>query len=158
MKDKIIWREEVRQLKDLKPFENNPRTVPSEQFKKLIENIQENGFTNRLLVTQDNLVLGGNQRLRALKKLGYTEIQVLVPDRELTREQIDRINVTDNLSAGVWDFDMLGNLFDAEQLIEWGMPPVILGKSHFDVSDEEEKPNKVKEKKAIECPNCGEFF
>lgn len=156
---KIAWHEEVRKLSDLKLYENNPRTVPKDQFKALIENIQEVGFTNRLLITTDNLVLGGNQRLKALKKLGFKEINVLVPDRDLTLDEIERINITDNLSAGNWDFDILGNLFDAEKLIDWGMPPLMLGKSHYDVSDEDEKPkSRAKEKKPIECPNCGELF
>lgn len=157
---KIIWHEEVRKLADLKPFESNPRTVPKEQFNALIENIKEVGFTNRLIITKDNLVLGGNQRLKALKKLGFKEVKVLVPDRELTQKEIDRINVTDNLSAGNWDTDILGNMFDAQELIDWGMPPQMVGRSHYSVDEEEdEKPkSRIKEKKPVECPNCGEIF
>lgn len=154
--EKITWRQEKRKLSDLKPYGENPRTISKSNFNALVKNIKESGYTNRLIVNTDNTVLGGNQRLKALKELGYKEIDVLVPEIELTKEQEERINVTDNLSAGAWDFDILGNSFDAEKLIEWGMPPEWLGQSHFDVSEDSDE--KIKETKVKTCPHCGEIL
>jgi site-specific DNA-methyltransferase (adenine-specific) len=118
----ITWSQQKRKLSELKEYDDNPRKVPKETYAALIKNIQANGYTNRLIVNTSNVVLGGNQRLRALRELGYNEIDVLVPNVELTEEQENRINITDNLSAGIWDFDVLANLYEPEQLIDWGMP------------------------------------
>ena len=151
----LIWIEEIVALKDLKPYPNNPRRIPKERFNALVKNIEASGYTNRLIVNQDNIVLGGNQRLKALKKLKYELVAVLKPSIHLTKEQEERINVTDNLSAGDFDFDMLGNLFDVEQLLEWGMPANL-----FDVDDEDIRGEEKTEgsKKTKICPNCGEIL
>ena len=152
----IIWAQEKRKLKDLKPHPDNPRCVDKDQFNALVKNIEANGYTNRLIINADNVVLAGNQRLKALKKLGFNEVDVLVPNIPLTKEQEDRINVTDNLSAGSFDFDILGNNFEPQQLIDWGMPPHMLGVSHFDFNEEQE--SNVKERKVKTCPHCGEIL
>lgn len=152
----IKWAHERRNLSELIPNPNNPRTITKDNYKKLIKNIKRNGYASRLIINTDNTVLCGNQRLKALGELGYTEIDVLVPNLTLTNEQIDDITVTDNLSAGAWDFDSLGNSWDPVKLIEWGMPPEWLGKSHFDVK--EDVADKIKETKPKVCPSCGEFL
>lgn len=153
--DEIIWSHERRKLSSLKPHPNNPRRIPKDKFQKLVENIEKNGYTNRIIINHDNVVLGGNQRLRALKQLGFAEIDVLVPDRELTQEEQDRINITDNLAAGEWDFDALGNSWDTEKLIEWGMPVEwLLG----DKPEAESEPADDKPKKQKTCPSCGELL
>jgi ParB-like chromosome segregation protein Spo0J len=151
----LKWIEEIVGIKDLKPCPDNPRRVSKEKFDMLVKNIETNGYTNRLIVNHDNVVLAGNQRLKALKKLKYELVTVLKSTKPLTKEQEKRINITDNLLAGEWDFDALGNSFDAEQLIEWGMPANL-----FDVSDEEDGADEKTEKTktAKKCPNCGEIL
>ena len=150
----LKWVEEIVSLKDLKPYPNNPRHVPKEKLDSLVKNIETNGYTNRIIVNHDNIVLAGNQRLKALKKLKYELVTVLKSTKPLTKEQENRINVTDNLSAGQWDFDTLTSTFEPEQLIEWGMPA-----NYFDFDDDEEiKEPTEKSKKDKKCPNCGELL
>ncbi len=146
----IEWTEKTVALKDLIPYGGNPRRVTKIQFEALVKNIEANGYTNRIIVNQDNIVLAGNQRLKALKKLKYELVTVLKPSIHLTKEQEQRINVTDNISAGEWNTDMLANLFDAEVLYDWGMP-----KNYFEADDE---PTEPKEKKTKTCPHCGEVL
>ena len=64
-------------LSDIKPNPNNPRTIKDTQFEKLVKSIKE--FPKMLelrpmVIDKDNVVLGGNMRLQALKKLNYDEI------------------------------------------------------------------------------------
>lgn len=151
----IVWSQQKRKLTELKEFDENPRKVPKETYEALIKNIKANGYTNRLIVNTSNVVLGGNQRLRALRELGYNEIDVLVPNVELTQEQENRINITDNLSAGVWDFDMLHNLCDNERLIDWGFSESLLNGVSFEDEDDSKKKSG---KKLKTCPACGEQF
>jgi ParB-like nuclease domain len=154
--DKIIWKQEMRLLSELIPYDKNPRKIPKDKYKALINNIKENGYTNRLIVNQANLVLGGNQRLEALKELGYKEVEVLIPNQVLTSEQEQRINITDNLSAGDWDFDILSSAFEPIQLMEWGMPESWLyGK---EANEGIPIDNEKKESKTKMCPACGEIL
>lgn len=64
---------ERRKLSDLSNWENNPRSILNEDFADLEGQIEELGVYKTLLVNQDNIVLGGNMRLRAfIKKFGPT--------------------------------------------------------------------------------------
>ncbi len=152
----IVWNQERRKLSDLKPYPGNPRCVSKAKFKVLVNSIKESGYTNRLIINTENIILGGNQRLKALKELGYTEVDVLIPSEPLTKEQEDRINITDNLSAGDWDYSALSSDFDVEQLVSWGFPEKML------LGDESEPENPKKEyeqeKKQKVCPACGELL
>jgi DNA modification methylase len=121
----ISWKSDLRKLKDLKDYKNNPRKMEKEPFKKLVESLKSDGYHQRLLINIDGTIIGGHARKKALLKAGYkeeSEIEVLVPDRLLTGEDFDRVNIRDNLPYGSFDFDMLANMFEPEQLIEWGMP------------------------------------
>ena len=68
-------------------------------------------------------------RKKALLEAGLKEsdiVEVLIPDRKLTQQELDRINIRDNLSFGEYDFDILGNRFDIDTLIDIGMPEDML--------------------------------
>ena len=121
----ITWREEKRRIADLKEYANNPRKMTKDAFEKLVESLQSDGYHMRLLVNLDGTIIGGHQRKKALLKAGFKktdEIEVLVPNRLLAETEYDRVNIRDNLPYGAFDFDILANNFDKQQLIDWGMP------------------------------------
>jgi DNA modification methylase len=67
--------------------------------------------------------LGGNMRLKALKELKYKDIPdswVTMAD-EWTEEQRREFLIKDNVGFGEWDWDMIANEWDAEQVEEWGL-------------------------------------
>lgn len=143
----------------MQDYAANPRKIDKTRFAELVKSIKQDGYHMRLLVNLDGVIIGGHARKKALLKAGYTqedEVEVLVPDRLLEGDDFDRLNIRDNLQYGDFDFDMLGNLFDAEKLIDWGMPPGMLGKSHYSLNEDE--PDKTKEKKVKTCPACGELL
>ena len=133
----FTWTETKMLLSDLRPYNKNPRRITKEQFEKLKRSIQEDGFHQRLLVTEDGRVIGGHQRIKALKELGYKEVECLVPSRELTDEEYERLNIRDNLQAGEWDFEALANFFDADKLLDWGFPEGLLPKQEGVVNEPE---------------------
>jgi ParB-like chromosome segregation protein Spo0J len=66
------------------------------------------------------VILGGNMRFKACKEAGLKEIPVIVADN-LTEEQQREFLIKDNTSGGEWDFEMLANEWDVEQLEDWGL-------------------------------------
>lgn len=125
MSDNINWKSEWIAIKDLKEFEYNPRRMSKKDFERLVRDLQQDGYHNRIIVNQDNTIIGGHSRKKALLSAGYKlsdQIEVLKPDRQLTEEEFKRINVKDNLPFGEFDFDILANHFDPIELVEWGMP------------------------------------
>lgn len=119
--------EENFKLSDLKGYEHNPRTITKQAFEKLQDSINEDGYHAPIVINADGTVISGHQRLEVLRRMGTTQIRVLRPDRLLSPEEMDRINVRSNISAGGWDFDLLADRFDLEQLVDWGMDEKLLG-------------------------------
>ena len=120
----LNWTSKTIQISELKEYEHNPRRIGKKEFEKLVSSIKEDGYHQRIIVNQDNVIIGGHQRKKALLEAGLKEtdaVEVLIPDRNLTPEELDRINIRDNLSFGEYDFDILANRFDTETLIDFGM-------------------------------------
>ena len=105
------------------PNEDNPRILKDDKFKKLVKSIKE--FPEMLqirpiVVNADNIVLGGNMRLEACKKAGLKEVTILKAEH-LTKEQQKEFIIKDNVGFGEWDWDMIANEWDVEQIEEWGL-------------------------------------
>jgi hypothetical protein len=100
------------------------------------------------------MVLGGNMRLRALQELGMKEAPVMLADH-WTEEQCREFIVKDNVGFGEWDWDALGNQWDAGQLTEWGLD--VPKMPDFEPVGMDEQP-RLDEKTPIECPKCGHEF
>jgi hypothetical protein len=110
-------------ISDVKTNPKNPRLIKDDKFKKLIKSIQE--FPQMLelrpiVVDENNIVLGGNMRLKACIEIGLKEI-FIVKAQDLTEEQKDEFIVKDNVGFGEWDWDLLANEWDTEKLDEWGL-------------------------------------
>jgi hypothetical protein len=110
-------------LSDIKPNPSNPRIIKDDKFKKLVQSIKD--FPQMLelrpiVVNSDNIVLGGNMRLRACIEAGLKEIPVLRADK-LTPEQQAEFIIKDNVGYGEWDWDILANEYESESLEDWGI-------------------------------------
>ena len=106
---KIIWRNEKRKVKDLKFFKGNPRTATEKQEKDLGTSLERFNLADPLVINTDNTVIGGNFRLRLLRKKDIEEIDVRVPSRPLNKKESDELNLRLNKNQGEWDWDLLEN-------------------------------------------------
>ena len=113
-------------LKDIKPNPNNPRVLRDDKFQKLKQSITE--FPKMLslrpmVIDENNVVLGGNMRLRALQELGFTDVEDAWVKRssDLTDEEKKRFIIADNVAFGEWDWDTLANDWDVVDLEAWGL-------------------------------------
>ena len=113
-------------LKDIKPNPNNPRVLRDDKFQKLKQSITE--FPKMLslrpmVIDENNVVLGGNMRLRALQELGFTDIDEAWVKRssDLTMDEKKRFIIADNVAFGEWDWDTLANDWEVVDLEAWGL-------------------------------------
>jgi DNA modification methylase len=98
-----------------------------------------------IVVDENNIVLGGNMRLKACKEAGLKEVYI-VKAENLTELQKDEFIVKDNVGFGEWDWDMLANEWDTEKLDEWGLDlPVDLSVQEVLEAEEDdyEVPNEI---------------
>jgi ParB-like chromosome segregation protein Spo0J len=121
-------------ISEIKPNPKNPRLIKDEKFKKLVKSIKD--FPQMLelrpiVVDENNIILGGNMRFKALKEAGYTEVSI-VRANDLTDVQKDEFIVKDNVGFGEWDWDVLANEWNAEKLDEWGLDVPIF-KEHEEI-------------------------
>ena len=124
-------------IQEVKPNENNPRFIKDYKFKKLVKSIKEFPEMLKLrpiVVNSDMVVLGGNMRLKACKEAGLKEVYILKAD-DLTEQQQREFIVKDNVGFGEWDWDVLGNEWNTQQLEDWGMEVIGFDVDEDDLSD-----------------------
>ena len=108
---------EYKKLKDLKPYENNPRN--NENAVEYVKNsIQEFGFRVPLVVDANNVIVCGHTRYKAAQELGVKEIACVVAD-DLTEEQINAFRLADNKTQELaeWDWNKIGEELGANEVI-----------------------------------------
>lgn len=136
-------------IKKLKLNPVNPRRIDRDKLellKKSIQDFERMMELRPIVVDDDYTILGGNMRLQAIKQLGYKEI----PDEwvkvaeGLTEEEKKEFVIKDNVGFGGWDWDILGNEWDAEELTDWGLDVPGWGKQVEAVEDDYEIPDEVK--------------
>jgi len=107
---------------ELKPNPNNPRIIKDDKFKKLVQSIKdlpEMAEVRPVVVNTDMVVLGGNMRLKAMREAGWKEVPIEVVDWDEDKQR--QFIIKDNVSGGEWDWEMLANQWDAEELQDWGL-------------------------------------
>lgn len=139
------------QLSTILPNPNNPRIIKDDKFKKLVKSIQEfpKMMTLRpMIIDENNIVLGGNMRLKALHELGFKEIpkEWVKKANDLTPEETRRFIIADNVGFGEHDWEMLANNWDVAELSEWGLDIPEFAESE----DLEDKSGSIKEDFRIE--------
>ena len=101
----------IMAIRDLTPHPKNPRVHPEDMLRKLARSIQEFGFTNPVLISEDNMILAGHARCKAAEKTGMTEVPCIVlPLKGLSA---DAYVIADNKlnELSVWDEAKLAELF-----------------------------------------------
>lgn len=115
----------------------NPRLIRNEKYleqKKSIEETPEMMDLRPVIIDEDDIILGGHQRWRACKELGWKDVPVMQYTREkhLKSESFTKFNKTyelvcaeivikDNTHYGEFDYDILANEWDYLPLTEYGL-------------------------------------
>jgi len=139
-----------RNITEIKLNPSNPRVIKNDKFAKLVKSIKE--FPKMmalrpLVIDENNIVLGGNMRLKALKEFGYKEVppEWIKKAADLTPDEIRRFIIADNVGFGEYDWEVLVNEWDVEELSEWGLDiPEFALQAPEAQEDDYEIPDKIK--------------
>ena len=99
------------------------------EYIKLRRSLEAFGYIEPLIINADMTVIGGHQRLKVLRELGYTEVDCVVVD--LDKKQEKALNVALNKISGEWDFEKLSDLFDTLRLDDF--PLELTGFETFEI-------------------------
>jgi len=106
----------------LKSNPKNPRVIKNDKFNKLVQSIQDFPAmleARPIVCRPDGVVLGGNMRLKASLEAGIQSLPVHVVD--WSEDKQEEFVIKDNASFGEWDWDILANEWDAQQISDWGL-------------------------------------
>ncbi len=154
---------ELIDIKKIKKNPNNPRVLKDDKFKKLTESIKtfpKMMEIRPIVVNDDMTVLGGNMRLKACQEAGLKKVHVIKAS-DLTEEQQREFIIKDNVGFGEWDWDMLANEWDANQLNEWGLDVPDMTEteklSKIEFEDIYYEPKESPKLKLLDCVNLQKF-
>lgn len=107
------------------------------QARELLRSITKFGLCQPIVVNQDLTIIGGHQRYEALRALNKPHVDVAFPSEQLSPSDVKELTIRLNKNQGEWDFDLLANEFEIDQLLDAG----------FDLNDFElEQAPETKEK------------
>jgi DNA modification methylase len=110
---KLHWTTEKRIVRELVPLDYNPRIRNEKKQKKLSESIEAFNLVEIPVINRDNHIIAGQRRWEALFETGRENetIDVRVPNRMLTEDEVKRYNLLSNTHAGEWNLPMLETHF-----------------------------------------------
>ena len=143
MEHKIIQRD----IDSLIFAEYNPSQLTKDQHQHLKDSIQRFGLVDPILVNKHkdrkDIIIGGHQRVRVAKELDIDKVPCI--ELSLTYEKERELNIRLNKNSGSWDYDVLANMFEMEELQDWGFDDNDLKLFDQDFGDEFNLPDGDKE-------------
>lgn len=111
----------------LKPSEiklnpDNPRLIKDDKYEKLVQSLKdfpEMADVREIVINKDHMILGGNMRFKAMQEASWKEIPVKIVD--WSEEKQKEFIIKDNASFGEWEWDVLANQYELEDLDAWGV-------------------------------------
>jgi len=147
---------------------DNPRSISPQALEKLADSIKRDPefmVLRPIVVDENNMILGGNRRKEACAYLGKVEI----PDewvkqiKGLTQKKKNRFIAIDNSPegiSGIWDYEMLQEIFDETELEELGFDEGLDDFEDIDFDNiKSTEDRSVKDKDMdVTCPECNNRF
>lgn len=136
-------------LSALTPNDKNPRFISDEKLEKLKKSIEEFPKMMELrpiIYDENKVIIGGNMRHAALTSLGYNEVPQSWTKAagDLTDEEIKRFVIADNVGFGEWDWQILSDDWDSNDLEDWGLQTFDINPIDLDSFFEDDTTEKIK--------------
>jgi site-specific DNA-methyltransferase (adenine-specific) len=160
--DRIQWTNASRKLSELIPWDINPATIGKDEARRLEESLAEFGQVETIAISPNNEIYDGHQRQTvwgASKKFGMDYVvDVRVSSRELTEQERKKLVIYLRKGAvGHFDFDILANNWEIDELLEWGFDKKELdldlwaGEPADDPGAQVDKAEELREKWGVEA-------
>jgi len=154
-------------ISEIKPYKDNPREISQEAVKKVKNSISEFGNNQPIVIDQNNVIVVGHTRWKALKQLNKTKAFVI--KKQFDKNKAIAYRIMDNRSGAEsqWDkqllmselqvlkddkFDLDLTGFDALELKD-----IMLDKDLFEPTDKDDQGKLDQDTKEI-CPECGQVI
>lgn len=126
----LNWTNDRRKIKDLIPWEKNPRKITDEQLEHLKNSIKKFNYAAPVVINVDGKIIAGHMRCRAMLALGRgeEEVDVRVATRPVTEEEFQELAIRDNQNGGGWDWELM-KTFDRQMLTALGFDEADLMKN-----------------------------
>jgi len=153
----IKWNTEKRKLKDLIPYDKNPRILTDKQKEEIKKSLSKFDLVEIPAINIDNTILAGHQRISILKEIKGEdfEIEVRVPDIKLDEKDFKEYLLRSNRNGAEWDWNMLEIDFGKDLLLDSGFEAfeVDVDKLNIDncFADMDTKKKKAKVKNCEVC-------
>ena len=155
----IKWKLVNRKVVDLKEWQKNPRRLTEKGIKDLTTSIKKFGIAEPIVINKNNTICGGHGRKKVLVAMKIKEVACYMPSIKLTDKQMEELNIRLNKNiAGEFDFDMLANLFEYDDLIEYGFDEKELLGLDFGNGIDDEKLDEVPEVQKKAISKTGDLF
>jgi site-specific DNA-methyltransferase (adenine-specific) len=149
-----------RKLKDIKPYERNPRKN-KRAVAAVKRSIEEFGFRVPIIVDGNNVIIAGHTRYQAAKELGFDTLPAL-DGSDLTPEQVKAYRIADNRTGDFadWDAELLNaEVADISIDLDWlELSDLGVGADFAPGSEEEQGNLSEKTPVMVVCPHCGQEF
>ena len=154
-------------INEIKPYKDNPREISQEAVKKVKNSISEFGNNQPIVVDQNNVIVVGHTRWKALKQLNKTKAFVIKKNFDKNKAIAYRIMDNRSGAESQWDkqllmselqvlkddkFDLDLTGFDALELKD-----IMLDKDLFEPTDKDDQGKLDQDTKEI-CPECGQVI
>jgi hypothetical protein len=132
------------------PYERNARKNDN-AVKEVAKSIQRTGYRSPIIVDENNVILAGHTRYKAISKLGWKTIPFVVQYTDLDDAQKQEYRIRDNKTGEIaeWDFEILAADFTPEELIDFGFDTFGCAETMRDKSDKIGSSLKIE----IDCEN-----
>jgi hypothetical protein len=153
----IEWKTEKRKLKDLIPYEKNPRILTDKQKSEIRKSLNKFDLVEIPAINADNTIIAGHQRISILKEIkgDNFEIEVRVPSKKLNEKDFQEYLLRSNRNKAEWDWNMLETDFSTDLLLDSGFEAFEIDVDKLNIdecfSDMDTKKKKVKVKECIVC-------
>ncbi|ACL55902.1 site-specific DNA-methyltransferase [Methylobacterium nodulans] len=128
---------ELRRVEDLRPYARNARTHSKKQVRQIASSIQEFGFNNPVLISDEHEIIAGHGHVEAAKLLGLQQVPTLRLSH-LSPAQRRAYVLADNklaLNAG-WNQDLLAGELKALQELEFSLELTAFSTAEIDLAFE----------------------
>jgi len=161
----LYWTTEKRRLGELVKWQDNPRQLTEEQAERLHRSISKFGYSQLYEIEPDNMIIDGHQRDEIMLRMGEygpgAMIEVRVASRKLSLdERKELIALKHQGAVGDWNWDLMHNLFEVDELLDYGFPEDELFAHGFEFIDDEllDSEDYSNDMNIVKCPECGFEF